>query len=79
MRMNWRQLKVEDSDLSPRAKTALLNSAFLTAGDVAFVGINRIARIPAVGQLTRREIMGWLVELEFAPDNIPYPPKGRHI
>lgn len=75
--MSWRQIKVAESDLSNRAKFALASGHFITAGDVAHVGIDRIARIPNIGQLTRREIMGWLVELEFANINIPYPPKGR--
>lgn len=74
--MSWRNIHIADSDLSPRARYALLGF-FKTAGDVAKAGIDRIARIPNIGQLTRREIIGWLVELEFAPHDIPYPPKGR--
>lgn len=75
--MSWRQIKVAESDLSPRAKNALEADRYETAGDVALAGIGRLARLPNVGQLTRREIMGWLVELEFGPTDLPYPTKGK--
>lgn len=59
--MGWRETEVAGSDLSPRARNMLVREGLTTAGAVSD---SELARIPEVGVQTRREILGWLTELQ---------------
>lgn len=68
--MSWRDTQIAGSDLSSRARNGLINDGYRTAGELMSRTWGQLHRLPEVGSQTRREIIGWLVELigGLAPD-----------
>lgn len=60
---DWRTSRVKDSNLSARAKNALLDNHCIKAGDVAKLSVGEIYRMPNIGKKTGVEIIFWLISL----------------